>query len=69
MERKHQNGGVRKKQLRYIILRLHADIFPKLATSLTVPLNLMNILLFGMLLRQPPELVSLMSMQVLVKKK
>ena len=42
MERKHQNGGVRKKQLRYIILRLHADIFPKLATSLTVPLNLIK---------------------------
>lgn len=42
MERKRQNGGVRRKQLRYIILRLHSDIFPKLATSLTVPLNLIK---------------------------
>lgn len=43
MERKRQNGGVRRKQLRYIIFKAPFWHFsPKLATSLTVPLNLIK---------------------------
>lgn len=34
--------GIRKKKRRSVILRLHFDVFPKLAASLTVPLILIK---------------------------